>query len=68
MVYLCVFSCGVYLYFSIVMYVKRHKQFEIGCGSILNKMYYYYLFILCVEMLLGVKMLRIHPSFVNTVL
>ena len=25
------------------MYVKRHEQFEIGCGAILNKIYYYYL-------------------------
>ena len=24
------------------MYVKRHEQFEIGCGTILNKIYYYY--------------------------
>ena len=24
------------------MYVKRHEQFEIGCGAILNKIYYYY--------------------------
>ena len=28
---------GVYLYFRILMYVKRHEQFEIGCGAILNK-------------------------------
>ena len=41
LVYLC-FSSGVYLYFRILMYVKRHKQFEIGCGTILNKIYYYY--------------------------
>ena len=39
LVYLCVFSSGVYLYFGILMYVKRHKQFEIGCGAILNKVY-----------------------------
>ena len=25
------------------MYVKRHEQFEIGCGAILNTIYYYYL-------------------------
>ena len=25
------------------MYVKRHEQFEIGCGAILNNIYYYYL-------------------------
>ena len=31
------FSSGVYLYFRIFMYVKRHEQFEIGCGTILNK-------------------------------
>ena len=36
------FSSGVYLYFMILMYVKRHEQFEIGCGAILNKIYYYY--------------------------
>ena len=35
------FSSGVYLYFSILMYVKRHEQFEIVCGAILNKIYYY---------------------------
>ena len=35
LVYLCVFSSGVYLYFRILMYVKRHEQFEIGCGGIL---------------------------------
>ena len=23
------------------MYVKRHEQIEIGCGAILNKIYYY---------------------------
>ena len=38
LVYLC-FSSGVYLYFRILMYVKRHKQFQIGCGAILNKKY-----------------------------
>ena len=36
LVYLC-FSSGVYLYFKILMYVKHHEQFEIVCGSILNK-------------------------------
>ena len=36
------FSSGVYLYFRILMYVKRHKQFKIACGTILNKIYYYY--------------------------
>ena len=36
------FSSGVYLYFRILMYVKRHEQFEIGCGAILDKIYYYY--------------------------
>ena len=36
LVYLC-FSSGVYLYFRILMYVKRHEQFQIGCGAILNK-------------------------------
>ena len=36
------FSSGVYLYFRILIYVKRHEQFEIGCGAILNKIYYYY--------------------------
>ena len=41
LVYLCFFS-GVYLYFSILMYVKRLEQFKIGCGAILNKVYYYY--------------------------
>ena len=35
-----VFSSGVY--FSILMYVKRHEPFEIGCGVILNNKYYYY--------------------------
>ena len=39
--FLVCFSSGVYLYFSILMYVKRHEQFEIGCGAILNKIYYY---------------------------
>ena len=34
------FSSGVYLYFTILMYVKHHEQFEIGCGAILNKIYY----------------------------
>ena len=24
------------------MYVKRHEQFEIGCGVILNEINYYY--------------------------
>ena len=38
---LCVFSSGVYLYFRILMYVKHHEQFEIGCGTTLNKIYYY---------------------------
>ena len=38
LVYLC-FSSGVYLYFRILMYVKRHEQFQIGCGPILNKKY-----------------------------
>ena len=23
------------------LYVKHHKQFEIGCGAILNQIYYY---------------------------
>ena len=23
------------------MYVKRHKQFDIGCGAIINKIHYY---------------------------
>ena len=41
LVYLC-FSFGVYLYFRILMYVKRHEQFEIGYGAILNQIYYYY--------------------------
>ena len=36
------FWSGVYLYFRISMYVKRHEQSEIGCGAILNKIYYYY--------------------------
>ena len=36
------FSSGVYLCFRILMYVKRHEQFEIGCGVILNKIYYCY--------------------------
>ena len=42
LVYVCVFSSGVYLYSRILMYVKRHEQFEIECGTILNKIYYYY--------------------------
>ena len=41
-IFMC-FSSGVYLYFKILMYVKRHEQFEIGCGAILNKIYYYYI-------------------------
>ena len=36
---MCV-SSGVYLYFRILMYVKRHEQFEIGCDTILNKIYF----------------------------
>ena len=36
------FSSGVYLYFSILMYVKHHEQFEIESGAILNKIYYNY--------------------------
>ena len=40
LVYLCIFS-GMYLYFMILMYVKRHEQFEIGFDAILNKIYYY---------------------------
>ena len=36
------FSSGVYLYFGILMYVKRHEQFEIGCGAISNKLHYNY--------------------------
>ena len=39
-IFMCFFS-GVYLYFRILMYVKRHEQFEIGCGAVLNKIYYY---------------------------
>ena len=39
-IFMC-FSSGVYLYFTILMYVKCHEQFEIGCGAILNKIYYY---------------------------
>ena len=43
LVYLYIFSSGVYLYSRmILMYLKRHEQFEIGCGAILNKIYYYY--------------------------
>ena len=26
-----------------IMYVKHHEQFEIGCGAILTKIYYYYI-------------------------
>ena len=37
------FSSGVYFYFSILMYVKRHEQFEIGCDAILNNIYIYIL-------------------------
>ena len=37
LVYFMFFSSGVYI-FSILMYVKRHKQFLIGCGAILNKL------------------------------
>ena len=40
LVYYVFFSSGVYLYFRILMYVKCHKQLEIGCGAILNKIYY----------------------------
>ena len=36
------FFSGVNLYFRILMSVKRHEQLKIGCGAILNKMYYYY--------------------------
>ena len=39
-IFMC-FSSGMYMYFSIVMYVKHHEQVEIGCGAILNKIYYY---------------------------
>ena len=41
LVYLCFFSSGVYLYSRTLMYVKRHEQFEIGCGAILNTIYYH---------------------------
>ena len=32
------------------MYVKRYEQFEIGCGAILNKIYYYYV-VVCTTVL-----------------
>ena len=35
------FSSGVYLYFMILMYIRHDEQFKIGCGAILNKIYYY---------------------------
>ena len=37
LVYLCHF---LLLCINIFMYVKRHEQSEIGCGAILNKIYY----------------------------
>ena len=46
----CVFSSGVYLYSRILMYVKCHKQFEIGRDTILNKIYYIIIYIICLEM------------------
>ena len=39
------FSSGVYMYFRILMYVKCHEQLEIGCGAILNNIYYYYSYV-----------------------
>ena len=41
-VFISICISGVYLYFRSLMYVKRYEQFEIGCGAILNKIYYYY--------------------------
>ena len=38
----------VYLYFRILIYVKRHEQFEIGRGTILNKTYYYRVIVVAV--------------------
>ena len=42
------FSSGVYvyLYVRILMYVKCHEQFKIGCDAILNKIYYYVIIII----------------------
>ena len=40
-IFMC-FSSGVCLCFRILMYVKCHEQFEIGCGDILNIIYYNY--------------------------
>ena len=45
LVYLCVLSSDVYLYFRILMYVKRHEKFEIRCSAILNKIHYYIIII-----------------------
>ena len=39
-IYIYILFSGVY--FRILVYVKRHEQFKIGCGIILNKIYYYY--------------------------
>ena len=38
-VYSCVF---LLVCISILMYVKHHEQFEIGCGAMLNKICHYY--------------------------
>ena len=48
LVYLCVFLLLYVLYFRILMYLKRHEQFEIGCGAILNKIYFNLLILLLV--------------------
>ena len=33
--------------------VKRHEQFVIGCGAILNKIYYYCYYYYYIEVILG---------------
>ena len=43
LVYLCVFLLVCICILGFLIYVKRHEQFaQIGCGAILNKIYYYY--------------------------
>ena len=61
------FSSGVYLYFRILMYVKRHEQFEIGCGAIFNKIYEYYYVSSLVEKLLCHSVAWLKLPVANTI-
>ena len=44
------------------MYVKRHEQFEIGCGVILNKTYYYE-FKACLRCCTNWDILLLYPNY-----